>query len=150
MKKWLRTVVPDLFLAAVVALLVTVAMNQLDGTEAIRIRENARAAAEDGLTLDERIDVLGGSIRRSTLLHLPALIALSGVIVGLACRNRRWAWLTAVGAVLPALVMGIGYFVDRPVFASFLVTAYLALAFLTALVGSALRQRLAAARVPRG
>ena len=150
MKKWIRSVVPDLFLAAVVALLVTVAMNQLDGTETVRIREDARVAAEDGLTLDERIDVLGASIRRSTFLHLPALIALSGVIVGLACRNRRWAWLTAIAAVLPALIMGIGYFVDRPVFASFLVTAYLALAFLTALVGSALRQRLAAARVPRG
>ena len=149
MKKWLRSVVPDLFLAAVVALLVTVAMNQLDGTETVRIREDARAAAEDGLTLDERIDVLGGSIRRSAFIHLPALIALSGVIVGLACRNRRWAGLTAIGAVLPALIMGIGYFIDRPVFAGFLVTAYVALAFLTALVGSALRQRLAAARIPR-
>jgi hypothetical protein len=149
MKKWLRSVVPDLFLAAVVALLVTVAMNQLDGTETQRIRTDARAAAEDGLTLDERIDVLGESIRRSTLLHLPALIALSGVIVGLACRNRRWAWLTAVGAVLPALIMGIGYFVDRPIFAGLLITGYVALAFLTALVGTALRQRLAVARISR-
>lgn len=150
MKKWLRSVVPDLFLAAVVALLVTVAMNQLDGTETLRIRADARAAAEDGLTLDERIDVLGGSIRRSTLLHFPALIALSGVIVGLACRNRRWAWLTALGSILPALIMGAAFLVDRPLPASILVTSYSAIAVLMALVGIAVRQRLVPERVPRG
>ena len=99
MKKWLRSVVPDLFLAAVVALLVTLAMNQLDGAETVRIRADARAAAENGLTLDERIGVFDNSIRRSTLLHLPVLIALSGVVVGLACRNRRWAWLTAIASI---------------------------------------------------
>ena len=149
MKKWFRSVVPDLLLAAVVALLVTVAMNQLDGNETVRIREDALTAAKDGLTLDERIDVLGGSIRRSTLLHLPALVAFSGVLVGLACRNRRWAWLTAIGSILPALIMGIGYFVDRPLPAGFLVTAYSALAVLTALVGTALREKLAPAKVQR-
>jgi len=149
MKKWLRSVVPDLFLAAVVALLVTVAMNQLDGAESVRIKADAGAAAEDGLTLDERIDVLGGSIRRSTLFHLPALIAFSGVIVGLACRNRNWAWLTAIGAVIPALILGIGFFVDKPLPAVILITAYSALAILTALVGSAMRERLVAARIPR-
>jgi len=141
-KKWLRSVVPDLFLAAVVALLVTVAMNQLDGAETMRIRADARAAAEDGLTLDERIDVFDGSIRRSTLLHLPALIALSGVIVGLACRNRRWAWLTALASILPALIMGVAFFVDRPFPAGTLVTAYAALAVAMAMVGSALRRKL--------
>jgi hypothetical protein len=146
MKKWLRSVVPDLFLAAVVALLVTVAMNQLDGAETIRIRADAHAAAEDGLTLDERIDVFSGSIRRSTLLHLPALIALSGVVVGLACRNRRWAWLTAIGSILPALIMGVAFFVDRPFPAGALVTAYAALAVAMAMVGSALRRRLTPAR----
>jgi len=150
MKKWIRSVVPDLFLAAVVALLVTLAMNQLDGAETVRIRADARSVAADGLTLDERIDVYDDSIRRSTLLHLPTLIALSGVIVGLACRNRRWAWLTAIGSILPALIMGIGFFVDRPFPASFLVTMYSALAVLMALAGSDLRQRLALARVPRG
>jgi len=150
MKKWLRSVVPDLFLAAVVALLVTLALQYLDAAEVERIQTNAQAAAEDGLTLDERIDVVGGSIRRSTLLHLPALIALSGVVVGLTCRNRRWAWLTAIGSILPALIMGVAFFVDRPFSASFLVTAYMALAFLMALTGSALRQRLVAARVPHG
>jgi hypothetical protein len=148
MKKWLRSVVPDLFLAAVVALLVTVAMIQLDDAEGVRITSDARAAAVDGLTLDERIDVIGGSIRRSTLFHLPALIAFSGVIVGLTSRNQRWAWLTAIGSILPALIMGIGFFVDRPLPASFLVTAYSALAVLMALVGSALRQKLIPARVP--
>ena len=150
MKEWIKSVVPDLFLAAVVALLVTVAMSQLDGAEAVRIRTDARAAAKDGLTLDERIDVFDGSIRRSTLLHLPALIALSGVIVGLACRNRRWGWLTAIGSILPALIMGVGFFVDRPLPASFLVTAYSALAVSMALAGSALRRKLLPARVPRG
>jgi hypothetical protein len=149
MKKWLRSVVPDLFLAAVVALLVTMAMNKLDGTEAVRIREDARTAAEDGLTLDERIDVVGGSIRRSTLLHLPALIALSGIVVGLTCRNRRWAWLTAIGSIIPALIMGVAFFIDRPFPAGVLVTSYTALAVSMALTGAALRQRLLPARVPR-
>ncbi len=150
MKKWLRSVVPDLFLAAVVALLVTVAMNQLDGSETQRIRADARVAAEDGLTLDERIDVYDDSIRRSTLLHLPALIALSGVIVGLACRNRRWAWLTAIGSILPALIMGIAFFIDRPIPAGVLVTTYVSLAVSMAVVGAALRQKLLPAEVSRG
>ena len=150
MKKWLRSVVPDLFLAAVVALLVTVAMNQLDGNETVRIREDARTAAKDGLTLDERIDVLGGSIRRSTLLHLPVLIALSGVVVGLACRNRRWAWLTAFGAILPALIMGVAFFIDRPIPAGALATVYTALGVTMALAGSALRRKLLPAKIPPG
>ena len=149
MKKWLRSVVPDLFLAAVVALLVTLAINHLDGAEAVRIRADAGAAAEDGLTLDERIDVYDDSIRRSTLLHLPALIALSGVVVGLACRNRRWAWLTAFGSILPALIMGIGFFIDRPFPAGVLVSVYTSLAVSMTLAGAALRQRLLPARVPR-
>jgi len=142
MKKWLRSVVPDLFLAAVVALLVTLAMQYLDGAEAGRIQADAQAASEDGLTLDERIEVVGGSIRRSTLFQLPALIALSGVVVGLACRNRRWAWLTAIGAILPALIMGVAFFIDRPFPAGALATAYTALAISMALAGTALRRKL--------
>ena len=142
MNNWLRSVVPDLFLAAVVALLVTVAMNQLDGVETLRIRADTRAASSGGLTLDERIDVVGGSIRRSTLFHLPMLIALSGGVVGLACRNRRWAWLTSIGAIVPALIMGVAFFLDQPLPASFLVTAYSVLAVAMSLVGSALRRRL--------
>ena len=150
MKKWLQSVVPDLFLAAVVALLVTLAMNQLDGAETVRIRADARAAAENGLTLDERIGVFDNSIRRSTLLHLPVLIALSGVVVGLACRNRRWAWLTAIASILPALIMGAAFFFDRPLSASFLITAYSVLGVSMAQAGSALRQQLLPARVRSG
>jgi hypothetical protein len=147
-KDWLKKVVPDLFLAAVVALLVTLAMNQLDGTETARIRSDAHVAAEDGLTLDERIEVLGGSIRRTTLVYLPVLIALSGAVVGLACRNRSWAWLTAIGSVIPALVMGVAFFIDRPVAASILMTVYMVLAVATATAASAIRRRLQPARIP--
>lgn len=150
MKKWLRSVVPDLFLAAVVALLVTLAMNQLDGAETVRIREDARTAAKDGLTLDERIDVYDDSIQRSTLLHLPVLIALSGIVVGLLCRNRQWAWLTAIGSILPALIMGVAFLIDRPIPAGFLVTVYSALAVSMAIAGTAFRQKLAPARISRG
>ena len=142
MMNWLRVVVPDLFLASVVALLVTLAMQYLDGAESQRIRADTRAAAEGGLTLDEHIDVVGGSIRRSTLIHFPALIALSGVIIGLTCRNRRWAWLTTIGAVLPAMVMGIAFVVDRPVPVGILTTAYTALAITAAFTGSVVRQKL--------
>jgi hypothetical protein len=146
-KSWLRSVVPDLFLAAVVALLVTLAMGYFDGAESRRIRADARAAAKDGLTLDERIEVVGGSIRRSTLVELPILVALAGAAVGLACRNRRWAWLTAVGAILPALVMGIAFFIDRPIPAGTLAAAYTTLGVATALAGGAVRKKLMPAPV---
>lgn len=148
MKNWLRRVVPDLFLAAVVALLVTMAMHQLDGVEKVRIQSDKRAASADGLTLDERIDVLDASMRRSTLLHIPALVVISGILVGLVCRNRRWAWLTAIGSVLPALIMGVAFFIDRPIPAVVLVTAYSALATSMAVVGAIVRQKLAPAKVP--
>lgn len=71
MKNWIRSVVPDLCLAAVVALLVTMAIQQLDGAEVERIRTDAQTAAEDGLTLDERIDVYDGSIRALDALPPP-------------------------------------------------------------------------------
>jgi len=148
MMKWLRRVVPDLFLAAVIALLVTMAMHQLDGAESARIQSDKQAAATDGLTLDERIDVLAASMRRSTLLHIPALIALSAMLVGLICRNRSWAWLTAIGSVLPALIMGVGFVIDRPVPAVVLVTTYMTLAVLMATAGTVLRRKLASAKVP--
>ena len=149
-KIWIRRVVPDLFLAAVVALVVTLAMQHLDIAEGDRIRTEARAAAEDGLTLDERIDVFDGSIRRSTLLHLPLLIALSGVVVGLTCRNRRWAWLTAIGSVLPALIMGVAFFVDRPFPAGALVFGYVALAVSMTTAGATLRRRLLPVKISDG
>ena len=150
MKNWLRKVVPDLFLAAVVALLVTMAVQQLDDAESRRIRIDAQTASADGLTLDERIDVVGGSIRRSTLFHLPVLVAFSGILIGVASRNRRWAWLTAIASVLPAIIMGVAFFVDRPLPASVLATGYTAIAVLMALLGTAMRQRLLPARAPRG
>jgi hypothetical protein len=149
MKSWLRKVVPDLFLAALIALLVTMALHQLDDVETVRIQSDRRAASADGLTLDERIDVLGASMRRSTLLHIPALIALSGMVVGLACRNRRWAWLTSIASVLPALIMGVAFFIDRPVPAAFLVTVYVTLAASMAMAGAALRRKLAPAIISR-
>ena len=149
MMNWLRKVVPDLFLAAVIALLVTMAMHQLDGVEAVRIQSEKRAASVDGLTLDERIDVLGDSMRRSTLLHFPALIAFSGMLVGLTCRNRRWAWLTGIASVLPALIMGVAFFIDRPMPATVLVATYVGLAASMAMAGAALRRKLAPAIISR-
>jgi len=146
-KSWLRSVVPDLFLAAVVALLVTLAMGYFDGAETRRIRSDARSAAKDGLTLDERIEVVGGSIRRSTLVQLPALVVLAGVAVGLACRNRRWAWLTTVGAILPALIMGVAFFIDRPFPAGTLAATYTVLGVAAALMTGAVRARFLPATV---
>ena len=140
--KWLRKVVPDLFLAAVIALLITLAMNQLDAIETLRIKADAQVAAADGLTLDERIEVLGDSMRRSTLFHLPSLIALGGIIAGFASRIQRWAWLTAIGSVIPALIMGYAFFIDRFVAAALLVTGYAFLAVATSVAGTVLRQRL--------
>jgi hypothetical protein len=139
MKSWLRSVVPDLFLAAVVALLVTLAVQYFDGAEVQRNRTDLQAASENGLTVDERIEVLDSSIRRSTLIQLPCLIALAGVLVGLTCRNRRWAWLTAIGAALPALIMGIAFFIDRPIPAGALTVTYMSLAIATAMTSSAVR-----------
>ena len=141
MKNWLRRVVPDLFLATVLALLVTLAIQHLDRSEVERIRDDALVAAAEGLTLDERIDVVGGSIRRSTFFHLPILIAVASAVVGLVCRNRSWAWLTAIGAVLPALGMGAAFFIDRPLPASALLALYTALATAMALIGAFLRRK---------
>ena len=138
---WIRNVVADLFLAAVVALVITVAMQSLDVAEGDRIRTEVRAAAEDGLTLDERIDVFDGSIRRSTLVHLPLLIACSGVVVGFTCRNRGWAWLTAIGSVLPALIMGGAFFIDRPFPGGGLVLAYMVLVVSMTTAGATLRRK---------
>jgi hypothetical protein len=142
MMKWLRKIVPDLFLAAVVALLITIAMNQLDDVETLRIKADKQAAAADGLTLDERIEVLGDSMRRSTLLHLPSLIVVGGIIAGLACRNQRWAWLTAIGSILPALVMGYAFFIDRSIAAALLVAGYSGLAVAASVAGTTLHQKI--------
>ena len=83
MKEWLRRETPDLFLAAVVALVIMVAVHTLDGVEDQRINADARTLASDGLTIDERINVLDDSIRRSTMLYLPVLAGFGGIAVGL-------------------------------------------------------------------
>ena len=141
MKDWLRRVVPDLFLAAVVALLVTLAIQHLENGEVERIQREAQVAADEGLTLDERIEVVGNSIRRSTVFHLPLIVAVAGISVGLVCQNRRWAWLTAFGAILPALLMGAAFFIDRPFPAGILATFYTALAISMAIATCTLRRR---------
>ena len=147
MMKWLRRVVPDLFLASLVALLITLAIHHLDRAESSRINSDMEIAAEEGLTLDERISIVDGSIKRSTLVYLPLLVAFSGAAVGVGCRNRRWAWLTAIGAILPAVIMGVAFFIDRPFPASLVATVYSVLAVSTASGGAALRRKLLAARI---
>jgi hypothetical protein len=141
MHAWIRRVTPDLFLAAVIALLITVAQNQLDGIESRRIVDGVRSVAHDGLTFDERIGAFSSSIRRSTLVYLPILVAMGAVLVGLICRNRSWAWLTALLAVIPALLMGISFFVDTPVPAFILVSVYVALAMSLATASVGVRNR---------
>jgi hypothetical protein len=147
MYAWIRRVTPDLFLAAVIALLITVAQNQLDGLESRRIIDGVRSVAHDGLTFDERIGVFRNSIRRSTLLHLPFLVAMGAVAVGFICRNRSWAWLTAILAVIPALLMGVSFFFDTPVPAIILVSVYIALAVSLATASVVVRNRFIAVEV---
>jgi hypothetical protein len=147
MKDWLRRVTPDLFLAAVVALVIMVAVHKLDAVEDQRISADARTLASDGLTIDERIDVLDDSIRRSTMLYLPALAGFGGVAVGLASRRRRWAWLTAIGAIIPALLMGAGFFIDTPLPGSVAIATYIVIAVSLATAGVAVRNRLLPERV---
>jgi hypothetical protein len=142
MINWLRRVTPDLFLAAVVALLITFALNKLDTIESERIIGGVRWAARDGLTVDERIEVFEHSIRRSILVHQPVLVAGAAIIVGFCCRNRRWAWLTATLAIIPALVMGAGFLLDAPLAGSVLVASYITLAILLASLSTAIRNRI--------
>ena len=141
MNEWLRRVIPDFLLAAVVALVITVALHTLDTIEKQRINGAAEALAEDGLTIDERIDILDDSIRRSTLLYLPALAGLGGAAVGLGSRRRQWAWLTAIGAIAPALLMGAAFFVDTPLPGGMAAAIYMLIAVLLATAVAALRDR---------
>ncbi len=142
MINWLRRVTPDLFLAAVVALLITVALDKLDTVESDRIVGSVRWAAHDGLTIDERIGVFERSIRRSIFLHQPVLVAGAAIIVGFICRNRRWAWLTAILAIVPALLMGAGFLIDSPLPGSILMAAYVTLAVVLASLSVVVRNRL--------
>jgi len=145
---WLRRITPDLFLAAVVALLITLALAQLDRIESDRIVGSVRWAAHEGLTVDERLGVFERSIRRSIFIHQPILVAVGAICVGLVCRNRQWAWLTAVLAVIPALLIGGGFFIDAPVAGFVLLASYVAIAVILASGGVAVRERLAPA--PKG
>jgi len=142
MKDWLRRITPDLFLAAVVALVIMVAVHTLDAVEDQRIKADAKILAGDGLTIDERINVLDDSIRRSTMLYLPVLAGFGGVAVGLGSRRRRWAWLTAIGAIIPALLMGAGFFIDTPLPGSVATATYILIAVSLATTGVAVRNRL--------
>lgn len=141
MNEWLRRVIPDILLAAVVALVITVALNTLDAIEKQKIDDAAQILAGDGLTIDERIDILDESIRRSTLLYLPVLAGLGGAAVGLVSRRRRWAWLTAIGAIVPALLMGAGFFVDTPLPGGMAMVFYIVIAVSLATAVVAMRDK---------
>jgi len=147
MYAWIRRVTPDLFLAAVIALLITLALNQLDGIEGRRIVDGVRSVAHDGLTFDERIGEFRNSIRRSTLVYLPILVSVAAVAVGLLCRNRGWAWLTALLAVIPALLMGISFFIDTVLPAFVLVSIYISLTVTLATASVAVRNRVVPVRI---
>lgn len=141
MNEWLRRVIPDILLAAVVALVITVALHTLDAIEKQKINDAAQILAGDGLTIDERIDILDESIRRSTLLYLPALAGLGGAAVGLVSRRRRWAWLTAIGAIVPALLIGAGFFVDTPLPGGMATVIYIVIAVSLATAVVAMRDK---------
>ncbi|MDX2438229.1 MAG: hypothetical protein QNL88_14425 [Acidobacteriota bacterium] len=141
MIKWLRRVTPALFLAAVVALLITPALAKLDRVENDRIVGSVRWAAHEGLTVDERLGVYERSIRRSIFVHQPVLVASAAVCIGFFCRNRRWAWLTAILAIIPALLMGAGFLLDTPLIGSVLMATYVALAIVLTSASVSIRNR---------
>ncbi len=146
MYAWLRRVTPDLFIAAVIALLITLALHKLEAYEGRRIADEAATAAVGGLSLDERIEVVGDSIQRSTRLYIPFLVAVGGAAVGLACRLERWASLTAVLAIIPALLTGASFHIDLPRRVLALTAVYVVTAGAAARLVVALRRRLVAAR----
>lgn len=148
MINWLRRVTPDLFLAAVVALLVTLALNYLDTIENERIVGSVRWAARDGLTIDERMGVFERSLQRSLFVHQPVLVAVAAICVGFFCRRRRWAWLTATLSITPVLLMGAGFLIDTPFIGSALTASYVAQAVFLAWLSIAVRNRLAPAGAP--
>jgi hypothetical protein len=149
MYAWIRRVTPDLFLAALVALLITLVLNKLDARESERIEEETWVTSENGLTADEGIGVLARSIRRSTRVHIPWLVTFGGIAVGLACRNRGWAWLTASIAIIPALLTGASFYIDTPLPGAILTAAYLVLAFIVATATAAIRSHFLPTTVPR-
>jgi hypothetical protein len=148
MMQWLRRVTPDLFLAAVIALVVTLILNELDAIESQRIIAEVRFVAHDGLTVEERLGVFHRSIRRSIFLYQPVLIASAAVIVGFFCRNRGWAWLTAILAAIPAFLMGVSFVIDTPLPGAALLTTYLCISIFLSLAGVAIRTRVASMNAP--
>lgn len=142
MKSWLRRVVPDLLLAACIGLLLTLVLQQLDRYESDVIIAEVRWAAEGGLTLEERMGAFTRSIRRTTMFYIPVLVGLAGLFVGLMCRNRRQAWLTAILAVTPAALIGFGFFVDTPAPATVFVAGSIAIPIVVATSVVAVRDRL--------
>ncbi len=138
---WIRSVTPDLFLAALVALLITLALHKMEGYEKKRIAAETYEASEGGLTFDEAIQVVGDSIRRSTRFYIPLLIVLGGAGVGLACRHRRWAWLTTGLAIIPAILTGVSFYLDTPASGGALTLTYLLLAAFVATSMVAARSR---------
>lgn len=146
---WLRRVTPDLFLAAVVALLITLGLNALDRVEERRIADDLESASLDGLSFDERLGAIERSIARSVFLHVPLLVAGASVVTAFACRNRRWAWLTSLLAVVPSLLIGGSFFIDLPATGSAVVGTYVALSIVSAHAAVALRARLLPAPVRR-
>ena len=148
MRQWLRRVTPDLFLAAVIALLGTLALHLLDGIEAGRIVSEVRWEAHEGLTIDERLGVFERSLRRSLLLHLPTLVVSATLLTTLLCRNRRWAWLTSLLATVPALLTGVSYLIDLPVLGSGVVGTYMAISVVVSGAATRLRDQLRPSRAP--
>lgn len=141
MYAWVRRVTPDLFIAAVVALVITLALHQLEAYEGQRIADDATVAAVDGLSLDERIEVVGDSIHRSTRCYIPLLVAGGGAAVGLVCRLKRWAWVTTLLAITPALLTGASFYIDLPVRIGLLVLLYVLVAVAVAHFAVAVRHR---------
>jgi hypothetical protein len=142
MVAWLRRVTPDLFLAAVVALVITLGLSALDRVERQRIADDLRSASPNGLSFDERLQAVERSISRSVFLHLPLLVVGASVVTALACRNRRWAWLTSLLAVVPSLLLGGSFFIDLPATGSAVIASYVVLSIVSAHGALALRARL--------
>ena len=145
---WLRRILPDLVIAAVIGLLATLAVHQLEAREAQRVADGLVAAGQEPAghfldTLDRQIDVLERSIRRSTLVQLPLVVLASGGLVGLS-RPGRWrrAWIPAVLAGLPAMAMGVAFVIDVPAAAAGVVLGYVAIATVSALTAAWIRSRI--------
>jgi hypothetical protein len=66
---------------------------------------------------------------------------MASLLTSLLCRNRGWAWLTSILAVIPALLTGLSYVIDLPVIAAVVVAAYATLSIAVATLTIVLRNR---------